>query len=229
MALRQVLNIDLRHPYQKFNKSQEKFAKQNTLFGQPVFTPAEAIEIDLRNELNNMVNEDPEAAEKILSNAINGKKVKPEHRQALRRAGLNDFDLSSFQGQQRLDRQQSTQASFVISTAASFTFNNALKIAGNAAANQAVTSGKVVQFENQQRNFNNIKRGTSFAGSLAGIGFGIASANPLVVLGAATAFVNQSINLAIENSRISAKQERQDSNAEFYQQAFGNIVRRGNR
>jgi hypothetical protein len=229
MALRQVLNIDFRTPYQKFNKTQERFAKQTNLFGDPIFTTAESLENSLRNELEYKLNEDPEQAQTILENAINGKKNKPDHQQALRSAGLSDFELATFRTEGQLNRQQTTQNAAILSTAGSFAFNSSLRVLGNAAANAAITSGKVVQFEKQQQTFNNIKRGAGLAGTLAGIGYASLALGPVAVVGASLAFASQIVNLAIENSRISAKQERQDSNAEYYQQAFGTIVRRGNR
>lgn len=229
MPVGQVLNIDLRTPYQKFNKTQERYAKQQTLFGDPSFTTAEQIEYNLRNELETRLNEDPEQAQKILENAINGKKNKPDHQQALRTAGLTDFDLANFQSEAQVNRQQAVQNAAILSTAGSFAFNSVLKIAGNAAANQAVTSGKVVQFERQQQTFTNIKRSLGIGGSLVGIGYASVALGPVAVFGASLALAAQIVNLAVENNQISARQERQDSNAEYYQKAFGDIVRRGNR
>jgi hypothetical protein len=229
MALKQIFKVDLRNPYQKFNQSQKRYAKQINLFGDPSFVTAESIEESLRNDLQYTLNEDPEQAQTIVENAINGKQNKPDHQQALRRAGLTDFDLSTFQTEERLIQQERQQLAFVGATAGTFAFRSALRVAGNAAANQAVTSGKVVQFENQQRNFNNLKRVVGFGGTLAGLGFAVASGATTLGVGAALALASQAINLYVENDKISAKQTRQDLNAQYYQEAFGGIVRRGNR
>ena len=228
MALRRIFQTDLRNPYQKFNQAAQRVSVREILFGEPIYTSAEDIEFNLRNELDS-IGDNPDTAKNILENAIRGKDIEPQHRQALFNAGLSDRELSSIRTEDRLVQQELQQNAYVLTTAGTFAFRSTLRLAGNAAANQAVTSGKVVQFENQQRNFNNIKRVAGIGGSLVGLGVAVATGATTFGIGAAVALASQGISLYVENEQISAKQTRQDSNAQYYQEAFGGIVRRGNR
>jgi len=228
MALRRIFQTDLRNPYQKFNKAAQRVSVREILFGEPIYTSAEDIEFNLRNELDS-IGDNPDTAKNILENAIRGKGIEPQHRQALFNAGLSDRELSLIRTEDQLFQRERDLTTAVAVAAGSFAFRAGLRVLGNAAANQAVTSGKVVQFEAQQRNFNNLKRAVGFGGSVAGLSFGIVTSSGTFGVGAVLAIASQALNLYVENDQISAKQTRQDSNAQYYQEAFGGIVRRGNR
>lgn len=223
MPLAKYLTFNFRSPYEQFNK------KRNILFEDRQVQSAEEIEENLRNELSYTLNEDPETAQNILMNALKGEKLSPSHQQALSTAGLGQEDLKAFIQDNKLESKGQQTAAAAASTIASFAVASTFRLVGNAAANQAVTSGKVVQYEAQQRTLTNIKQASGIAGTAAGLVAGIVTANPLLIVGSIVAGASQAVGYYIQNDRISAKQERQDLNAEYYQQAFGNIVRRGNR
>lgn len=232
MSLRRIFTTDTRTPYQKFNQSEKKYAKQQRLlggFGDLIFDTAEQLEENLRIELEYNLNEDPEIAKSILERGIQGQELLPQHKQALAGAGLTDSAIARLAVFDQLSQQERQQNAFVLSTAFSFGFRAVTRLAGNAASNQAVTSGKVVQFESQQRSLNNLKRVAGVGGALAGIGFAVATGATTFGVGAVVALASQGIGFYIENENISAKQTRQDLNAEYFQSAFGGIVRRGNR
>lgn len=230
MPLRSVLGSVFRSSnYRVFNKSQEDLAKRNLLFGTVSVVPtAESIEQEVANRLENDLQEDPRLAKTIVNNALEGKALEPNHKQVLQGL-ITKEDIQLFQTERAIEQQKAEQNATIAIGAASFAFTATLRLAGNSAANQAVTSGKVVQFERQQQTFNNIKRTAGLLGSLGGLAYASVALGPASIFAAGVAVASQAISIGVENSRISAKQERQDSNAEYYQQAFGNIVRRGNR
>lgn len=229
MPLPRVITSRFRPPYEQYNELLKNQAESQLAFGIAQPNTAENIETNLRNELSYTLNEDPATAKNILTNAIKGEKLSPSHQQALVSAGVDQFQLQQFREENILIRQETQRAVNIVSSVGSFAVAAGFKLAGNAAANQAVTSGQVVQFESQQQTFNNIKRATGLIGTAGTLAFGLATGGTGFIVGAILAAAGQAINYYVTNDRISAKQERQDLNAAYYQQTFGNIVRRGNR
>lgn len=104
---------------------------------------------------------------------------------------------------------------------------------GNGAYNAQV-AGKVLSFEDQQRNWENLKRGVFLTGSIGSFAkvvgaLGGGAAAPLTIAAVGLTLAGQITRIYGDNQALSGERKRQDSNAEYHRMAYGNIVTRGNR
>jgi hypothetical protein len=140
-------------------------------------------------------------------------------------------------GQERLNQLDRRSQFAGLLTAAS-TVNSGLNVLsrfslGNGAYNAQV-SGKVINFEDQQRNWENIKRGVFLAGSIGSFAkvvgvFGGPAAAPLTIAAVGATLAGQGLNIYNDIRTLSGERKRQDSNARYHEMAYGQIVTRGNR
>lgn len=104
-----------------------------------------------------------------------------------------------------------------------------------AGAYNAQVGGRVIEFENQQKKWENLRRTTLLAGSAASTGyFGYklaagAAVSPATALAVGLAFTSQIARIYNENRELSGERARQDKDSRYHEMAYGRIVTRGNR
>lgn len=101
-------------------------------------------------------------------------------------------------------------------------------------AYNAKVAGRVINFENQQKTWENTKRAVFLIGStlsFAKVSLGLIAgvSNPIGVAAVVATTAGQAARIILDNKMLSGDRQRQDSNAEYHRMAYGNIVTRGNR
>ena len=118
------------------------------------------------------------------------------------------------------------------------TFNAAMNVFSRfqlgASAYNAQVAGRVIEFENQQKRWDNIKRSVFLAGSAASFAkVGINAFQGTVGLGTFAAVTattaGQVARIYNENKSLSGERIRQDADAQYHRMVYGDIVVRGNR
>jgi hypothetical protein len=154
--------------------------------------------------------------------------------------GLDDlfnqaYDTSTkVQNKKELNRASQFQGLLTKAAVANAAVNVASRVfLGNGAYNSQV-AGKTIEFEDQQRGWENFKRATFLAGSTASL----AVVGAKVLVGAASGWTlaavvatsaGQAARIYNDNQALSGERKRQDLNAQYHSMAFGDIVTRGNR
>jgi hypothetical protein len=132
-----------------------------------------------------------------------------------------------------LERRSQFAGLLTVASTANSALNVVSRATLGAGAYNAQVAGKVINFESQQKNWENLKRGTFLAGSIASFAkvagfFGpAASFGTIVAVGATLA--GQVARIAGDNKALSGERQRQDSNSEYHRLAYGDIITRGNR
>lgn len=99
----------------------------------------------------------------------------------------------------------------------------------------AQVAGRVIDFEQKQKKWNNLRRTTLVVGSGASVvkvgvnAFMGAAVAPATAAAIGLAFVSQVASIYNDNLTLSAQRTRQNLNAEYHQMTYGAIVTRGNR
>jgi hypothetical protein len=137
--------------------------------------------------------------------------------------------------QKQLQRQSANQGILTVAAAANAALNVFSRFSLGDGAYNAQVAGRVLSFEDQQKFWENTKRATFLAGSLgstlyaagkiasgAAVGLGTIAAIGATVAGQATRIYNE--NQALRGDRI-----RNDINAQYHRELYGDIVTRGNR
>ena len=118
------------------------------------------------------------------------------------------------------------------------TFNAGMNVLSRfqlgAGAYNAQVAGRVIEFENQQRQWDNIKRSVFLVGSAASfakVGVnafqGTIGFTTFAAVAATTA--GQVARIYNENKSLSGERIRQDADAQYHRMVYGDIVLRGNR
>jgi len=99
----------------------------------------------------------------------------------------------------------------------------------------AKVAGRVIEFEDKQKKWNNLRRAVLLGGSAASsikivsnIAAGVAVA-PATAAAVGLAFVSQVARIYGDNQELSAQRKRQDLDSQYHQMAYGQIATRGNR
>lgn len=133
----------------------------------------------------------------------------------------------------RLERRSQFVGLLTLASTANSALNVFSRLTLGAGAYNSQVAGKVIDFEAQQKNWENLKRGSFLAGSIgsfakvAGV-FGPAS-GPLTIAAVGFTLAGQAARIFGDNKALSGERRRQDSNSEYHRLAYGDIVTRGNR
>lgn len=150
------------------------------------------------------------------------------------------FTLFSGQvSQQQKDRKQLARASqfqglLTWAQTANAGLNVASRVLLGAGAYNAQVAGRVIQFEDAQKRWDNIKRNAFAIGSTASLvnaGFRALGGGVALSTGAAILFTTagQVARIYNENKALSGERKRQDLDAQYHRETYGAIVTRGNR
>jgi hypothetical protein len=134
-----------------------------------------------------------------------------------------------------LDRKSQFAGLLTVFSSVNSVLNVASRISLGAGAYNAQVAGRAIEFENQQRTWENIKRTSLLAGSAgstayftlkAASGVGVNFFTGLAVVAAAA---SQGARIFNENKQLSGERRRQDLDAQYHQMTYGRIITRGNR
>jgi hypothetical protein len=133
-----------------------------------------------------------------------------------------------------LNRKSQFAGLLTYASAANSAINVISRVVLGAGAFNAQVSGRVIEFENQQRTWENIRRSVLLAGSIGSAAkvtasalAGAAAGATIFAVGAAT--VAQGARIFNENRQLSGERQRQDRDSQYHQMTYGRIITRGNR
>jgi hypothetical protein len=132
-----------------------------------------------------------------------------------------------------LERRSQFSGLLTVASTANAGLNVLSRFSLGAGAYNAQVGGRVIEFEDQQRTWDNLKRSIFLAGSAASLlkvvgAFG-AAANPLTIAAVGATTLGQVARIVGDNQALSGERKRQDLDSQYHQEAYGNIVTRGNR